>query len=581
MRTRTRNFGALITLVSVTTLVACSSDSTSNSTAATTATTAGAATTVAVAAATTVAGATTTAGSGSTATSAAGSTGSTGSSVAPIPTQPAGTDTTLAPPKGTVDTEANFIYGYPITVSRLDPHLASISQDATTLFPAYDRLLDVTPKGELVPMLAESYTFSSDGLTLTLKVRQGVTFHDGATLDATAVKSNLDRAKNLQGSSVATDLASIDSVTVVDPATVEVKLKAPNVAILGSFADRAGIMVSPKAIADGVNLDETMVGAGPYKMVSHVPGSTTKFERFDGYWDKAHLPKVKTLEIRVIADEVARQNALETGQISATTIGPAQAKDVQANGDVNLQYNTELAYLYIVQNRSQVHQDDVRVRQAMMYALDRDGMCKALAFGFCEVSDQPFPPGYFAYDPTLPQVLYPYDVAKAKDLMKQAGVSSMDITMFTPAGLPTYPELSEAIQSQWAEIGINVTLQPVEPTQLGVLMFQQQKANTMLAGWGGRPDPSITMIQRASATGFGNPGGVTTPKMTDLIAQSTATADPAARAKALQAGSREMAESVLEMPVYFPKNIYGSQKNVFFTPYLSSKPEFRDVYITK
>ena len=179
-------------------------------------------------------------------------------------------------PEGEPDLDATFIYGYPITVSRLDPHKASISQDATTLFPVYDRLVHLSPQGRPDPGLAESWEFSDDGLTLTLHVREGVTFHDGATLDAAAVKANLDRAKGVEGSSVATDLAAMASVTVVDPMTVDITLSQPNVAIIGSLADRAGIMVSPKALADGVDLDANMVGAGPFKLVEHAPATARR-----------------------------------------------------------------------------------------------------------------------------------------------------------------------------------------------------------------------------------------------------------------------------------------------------------------
>ena len=333
-----------------------------------------------------------------------------------------GSATTFPQPEGEPDPDASFIYGYPITVSRLDPHRASISQDATTLFPVYDRLVHLSPTGDLIPGLAESWEFSDDGLTLTLHVRPDVTFHDGAALDAEAVKANLDRGKSIEGSSVATDLAAMESVTVVDPMTVEVKLSTPNVAIIGSFADRAGIIVSPQAIADGVDLDANMVGAGPYKMVSHVHGDSTKYERNDDYWDQEHLAPVKNLEIKVIADNVARLNAIRTGQISATTISAAQAPEVEGNEDLRLMYNTELAYTYIVQNRARGGQDDVRVRQAMMYGLDRQSICDSLLAGKCQITDQPFPPGYFAYNEDIPDVLYPYDPEKAKELLAEAGV---------------------------------------------------------------------------------------------------------------------------------------------------------------
>jgi peptide/nickel transport system substrate-binding protein len=487
--------------------------------------------------------------------------------------------TGFAQPEGEPDPEATFIYGYPITVSRLDPHRASISQDATTLFPVYDRLVHLSPDGELIPGLAESWEFSEDGLTLTLRVRPNVTFHDGATLDAEAVKANLDRGKSIEGSSVATDLAAMESVTVVDPMTVEVHLTQPNVAIIGSFADRAGIVVSPKALAEGVDLDANMVGAGPYRMVSHVHGDSTKYERNEDYWDQERVPKVKNLEVRVIADDNARLNAIRTGQISATTISARQVSEVENNEDLRLMFNTELQYTYIVQNRARANQDDVRVRQAMVHALDREAICENLLEGRCLITDQPFPPGYFAYNDEIPQVLYPYDPERAKELMAEAGVSDMAVSMLMPAGLPTYPEIAEIIQAQWAEIGISVEIRPADPTSLGEEMFAQERADTMLAGWGGRPDPAMTLIQRAGPDAFANPGGVTTDKMVELIGQATSIADPVEREVALKAGSQEMAESVLEMVVLFPQVTYVAQANAVFEPYLTSKPEFRDVAI--
>ena len=481
---------------------------------------------------------------------------------------------------GEVDPDGSFVYAYPITVSRLDPHKASISQDGTTLFPVYDRLVHLSPEGDLIPGLAESWEFSEDSLTLTMHLREGVTFHDGATFNAEAAKMNLDRAKTIEGSSVATDIASISSVTVVDEQTIDIALSAPNVSIIGSLADRAGIQVSSQALTSGVNLDEQMVGAGPYRFVSHTPGSTTQFERFDEYWGEP--AQVKNFEIRVIADSVARLNAFRQGEVDATTVGANQVGEVEGQEGINLTLKTELQYLYVVQNRSRANQDDVRVRQAMVHALDRQGMCDAILFGYCELTDQPFPPGYFAYNDEIDDILYDYDPEKAKGLLAEAGIESLEVSLLIPAGLPTYPELAEAIQAQWAEVGINAKIQASEPTQLGQLMFAEKVADTMLATWGGRPDPSITFAQRGSSTGFANPGGVTTPKMEELFNASRAEADPEARAEILKEGSREMAESVLELVVMFPQVPYVTADHVVgFTPYLTSKPEFRTVGVTE
>jgi peptide/nickel transport system substrate-binding protein len=488
-------------------------------------------------------------------------------------------DTTFEQPEGEPDLDATFVYAYPITVSRLDPHRASISQDAVTLFPVYDRLVHLSPSGELIPGLAESWEFSEDGLTLTMHVRPNVRFHDGAELDAEAVKANLERGKSIEGSSVATDLAALESVTVVDPMTVELHLSTPNVAILGSLADRAGILVSPKALAEGVDLDAHMVGAGPYRMVSHVNGDTTKYERNEDYWDTERIPKVKNLEIRVIADDTARLNAIRTGELQATTVSSRQVGEVERIDGLRLMFNTELQYYYVVQNRARSNQDDVRVRQALLHALDRESICENLLEGRCVVTDQPFPPGYFAYNEDIPQLLYPYDPDKARELLAEAGVEGLSLSMLIPAGLPTYPEVAEVIQAQWAEVGVEVDLRPTDPSSLGEVMFAQEQADTMLASWGGRPDPAMTMIQRAAPDAFANPGGGTTDRMVELLEGAKTTIDPDERASVLKQASREMAESVLEMVVFFPQVSYVAKDNVVFEPYLTSKPEFRDVAV--
>ena len=249
-----------------------------------------------------------------------------------------------------------------------------------------------------------------------------------------------------------------------------------------------------------------MVGAGPFKLVEHRPGDRTTYVRNDDYWDQDHLAKVKNLEIRVVADNVARLNAVRTGQLQATTISATQVPEIENDPAFRVLFNTELAYTYIVQNRARAQQDNVDVRRALLYGLDRQGICDSLLAGKCVITDQPFPPGYFAYNEDIDDVLYPYDPEKAKELLAGAGVESLELSMLIPGGLPTYPEIAEVIQAQWAELGVTVDIQPADPTSLGELMFAQEQADTMLAGWGGRPDPAMTFIQRAGPDAFANPG---------------------------------------------------------------------------
>lgn len=480
---------------------------------------------------------------------------------------------------GDIDPDATFVFGYNRQVTRLDPHQAGSGFDGTTLFPVYDRLVHLSSDGQLIPGLAESWEFSPDATELTLHLREGVSFHDGAPFDADAAKVNLDRARGMEGSSVATDLATIESVEVVDPMTVLLTLTQADVSLLGPLSDRAGIQVSPQAIAEGANLDEQMVGAGPYRFVSHDPGGVTVYERNDDYWDVEGIPKVAGLELRILTDDITRLNALRSGELSATQIGSGQVEEMQTNPGFQVVLSTELQFVQLIQNRARATQDDLRVRQALVHALDREAICDAVYFGFCEVSEQPFPPGYYAFNTDIDQVPYPYDPDRARELLAEAGVTDLQLGMLVGSGLTQLVQLAEVIQAQFAEVGVTLTISQVDASQVADLMFAQESSDTSLGGASGRPDPSQYLYGRMRGDSFGNPGGHSTPKMEELITQSIAETDPDARESVLQAASREVAESLLEINVVIPQIPYAMQSNVEFTPFLTAKPEFRNVAV--
>src|SRR4029453_18821214 len=148
-------------------------------------------------------------------------------------------------------------------------------------------LIDIDEKLTMVPQLATSWDWSADNKALTMKIRPGVTFHDGEKLDAAAVKFNLERHKNLPGSNRRGELAPLAGVAVIDPMTVKLNLSAPFSPLLAALADRAGMMVSPKAAqAAGQNFGVKPVCSGPFRFVERVAQDRMVFERYAQYWDK-------------------------------------------------------------------------------------------------------------------------------------------------------------------------------------------------------------------------------------------------------------------------------------------------------
>jgi len=197
----------------------------------------------------------------------------------------------------------------------LDPTLARTFVGRLVFSALCDKLFDLDEKLNIVPMLATGYEWSADSKALTIKLRKGVTFHDGEKLDAAAVKYNLERHKSMQGSSRRAELSPVASVDVVDPMTVRLNLSAPAAPLLAVLTDRAGMMVSPKAAqALGDKFATRPVCSGPFKFVERVAQDKIVLERYPGYWNKGaiHLERVVYLPI---PDSTVRLANLRAGQL--------------------------------------------------------------------------------------------------------------------------------------------------------------------------------------------------------------------------------------------------------------------------
>src|ERR1700746_1161482 len=182
----------------------------------------------------------------------------------------------------------------------LDPTLARTFVGRIVFASLCDKLFDIDEKLNIVPQLATSYEWSADSKALTLKVRPGVTFHDGEKLDAAAVKFNIERHKTMPGSNRRGELAPVSSVDVIDAATVRLNLSAPFAPLLAQLADRAGMMVSPKAAqSEGEKFGAKPVCSGPFRFVERVAQDRIVVERYPQYWnkDKVHFDKVIFLPI--------------------------------------------------------------------------------------------------------------------------------------------------------------------------------------------------------------------------------------------------------------------------------------------
>ncbi len=375
----------------------------------------------------------------------------------------------------------------------LDPTLARTYVGRIVFSSICDKLFDIDANLKAVPQLALGYETSADGKTVTIKLRPGVTFHDGEKFDAEAAKYSLERHMTMQGSFRRPELAQVASVEVVDPLTIKLNLKAPFSPLIAQLTDRAGMMVSPKAAKEaGDKFGNKPVCAGPYKFVERVQQDRIVVEKFAGYWNKdnVHIDKITYLPI---VDATVRLANLRSGALELIERPLAtDIKTIRAIPKVKLVTAVTIGYLGISINltngpaASTPLAKDPKVRKAFELALDRDAINQVAFNGEFVPGNQWVNPTHPYYQQSVP--IPKRDVAKAKALLKEAGVTGPITVDFMVPNNPEARQVAELIQSMVAEAGFDMK---IRVTEFATSLKQAEDGNfqAFLIGWSGRTDP--------------------------------------------------------------------------------------------
>jgi len=415
----------------------------------------------------------------------------------------------------------------------LDPTRARTFVGRIVFSALCDKLFDIDEKLGYVPQLATGYEWSADNKALTIKLRQGVTFHDGERFDAQAVKYNIERHKTMKGSNRSGELKPVAGVDVIDAATVRLNLEAPFSPLLAALADRAGMMVSPKAAqAAGENFSNQPVCSGPFKFVERVAQDRIVLERYDGYWNKADIHFDKVIYTPV-PDATVRLANLKAGQFDF--IERAASSDMAAlrkDSRFKTAAITEIGYQGITINIGKSDRakqnplgKDPRVREAFELALDREGIVQVVMDGEATVGNQWVASNnpYYAKSAPIPK----RDVAKAKALLKEAGVSNPTFTMMT-ATTSDAQKIAQVVQAMTKEAGFDVKIQSTEfATSLN--LADKGDFDAYILAWSGRADPDGNLYSFDACKQPLNYAGICDPKLDELLNQQRTQSDAAAR----------------------------------------------------
>lgn len=377
----------------------------------------------------------------------------------------------------------------PYSIDSLDPYNTNSTNSQAIGKGWYEGLFEFDKELNIKPLLSKSYTVSDDGLDYTFTLQEGVTFHDGTEFNAEAVKYNFERVLDKSNALARyNQFKEIDTMEVIDNLTLKVTLSQPFSAFINNMAHPSAMMISPKALEEkGGDINLHPVGTGQYIFDRWNPGQNVIMKKHEGYWNQDELAKIDSITFRVVSDNNTRSAVMQTGEAHFTYPVPfEQAEILDKHDRVDLIVEPSIVARYISMNMLVKPFDDIRVRQAINYAINKEALNKVAFNGYATTSE--------GVVPELVQFshkigTWPYDLEKAKALLAEAGYADgFETTLWSAYNDGTSIKAIQFIQQQLSQVGIKASVEAMESGQR-VQRVQQvknpedAKVRLYYAGW--------------------------------------------------------------------------------------------------
>ena len=417
--------------------------------------------------------------------------------------------------------------GNPFSPISLDPSLSGNGRAGTHLMPAYEPLFRVKADGSFEPALATGWAMSADSKEATFTLRNNAKFSDGEPVTAEAAKKSIDYFRTKKGGPFSVNLANVSSIEVLDTYRFKIKLSSPNPALLNLFEAYwlGGDLISPKALANPDILAKETFGAGPYKLDSAatVTGKTYTYVPNEHYYDKSRVKWDKVV-MTVFEDQNSAIQAMKAGQIKFLVSDPVTGFANRDKLDKSIRTITDPVQwtgLIIMDRAGSVNPvlKDVRVRQAINYAIDRKVIAKALLGDFADPSDQLQGRGFMGYD-AANEARYPYDPAKARALLAEAGYPNGVEIKLAYVNNTLSSTMSQVMMGQLKKAGITVKLSELQ--NFGAMnAARDARAFDVLLFNSNSGVPNLARFQTLSPKGSLNMYGSEDATLTKLIDEAS------------------------------------------------------------
>ncbi|MDT7952619.1 MAG: ABC transporter substrate-binding protein [Acetobacteraceae bacterium] len=442
----------------------------------------------------------------------------------------------------------------------LDPAFSASFFETQVLYNLHETLLAARPDGSVVPGLANLELV--DPLHYRLTLRDGLKFQDGTTLDAAAVKANIDRFMDpATGSIRRADFGPLASVSVISPLVVELALSAPYAPLPLVLTNRAGMMVSPTAVARlGADFATQAVGCGPWQLSSWTKNSQLVLEAFPGYWQGP--PKnFARLVYHPLPDETVRLANLRSGTLQLIDAVPPQAvAGLARETGLEVKQMPSLGFTAFAFNCTRAPFSDVRLRRAFTAAVDPAVIERVVYFGTGRVSHGPLSPAVpWAFDPTQSGI--EFNPAQAKSMLAEPVTVTITVT-----NSPQMVRIAQVLQSQAAAAGFKVEIKQIDPTSL-ISVLRGRDFDLCMAPWSGRYDPDGNTFNYFTKSGPNNFAGYDSPEVTALLEKARSESDQTARATLYKQAQDKLVADAPMLFLHFDAILQASTAKLKWTQY--------------
>ena len=452
----------------------------------------------------------------------------------------------------TAETRTNLNMALSVDPDGLDPQRTTAASTFQITNNIYDTLLRVNTDGTLKEGLADTWEVSEDGLTLTFHLRSGVTFHNGNVCDAAAVVSSFERLQ-AEDSPRAADYANFTFAAEGDD-TVVVTCAELDVAALSSFAYPWSAIVDT-TVAD--TLKNEPIGTGPYKLKEWIPQQSLTLEKNPDYYDTVNL---ETITFKMMPDATSQIASLQNGELDIISISGDQVATFENNPDFTVIQAPANSIQLMAMNLANEALSDVRVRQAINYAVDKQALIDTVWWGYGEPIGSHYPTVLKEYVDL--NDTYPYDPEQAKELLAEAGYADgLTLEMYLPKSYPAYVSAGQVIADSLKEVGITCNITIVEWATWLSDVYTGRDYDLTVVGHTGRLDPYV-LLARYQSDSSENYFNYSNPEVDELLKNYKSEKDEAKRTEMVQQVEEILAKDVPAYYIQTPITLYVTSSAV-------------------